>query len=102
MDFNDPRVSRGGNVWQHLRTFKKRLLDAVRVEDLKLDGEWIEHGNDWALTLPMVEMARKPVHIPDALYLYEPNVESQKARRREQEATTVRVVSRPRHPRLET
>ena len=32
------------NVWQHLRTFRKRLFDAIAAEDLKLDGQWIDTG----------------------------------------------------------
>jgi hypothetical protein len=29
-------------------------------------------AEDWAFMLPMVEMARKPVHITEPLYFYEP------------------------------
>ena len=29
VDLGDPRGARGGNVWQHLRSFKKRLFDAI-------------------------------------------------------------------------
>ena len=35
---DNPR-SRGSNVWQHLRTFRKCLFDGIAVEDLKLVGE---------------------------------------------------------------
>ena len=38
VDFDNPR-SRGSNVWQHLRTFRKSLFDAISVEDLQLDNE---------------------------------------------------------------
>ena len=62
------------NVWQHLRTFRKRLFDAIVVEDLKLDGQWIDIATDWAFMIPIVEMASSPRHIPDPLYLYEPAV----------------------------
>ena len=29
--FDQPREHRGGNVWQHLRSFRKRLFDAIRT-----------------------------------------------------------------------
>ena len=57
------------NVWQHLRTFRKRLFDAIDVEDLKIDGEWIDLAADWAFMVPIVEMASSPRHIEEPLYL---------------------------------
>ena len=48
VDFDDPR-SRSSNVWQHLRTFRKYLFDAICVDDLKINGGWIELANDWRL-----------------------------------------------------
>ena len=71
--FDRPREHRGGNVWQHLRSFRKRLFDAIPDDALRLDGEYIDLANDWAYMLPIVEMARNPVHIADALYLHEPS-----------------------------
>ena len=40
---------------------------------LRLGGEYIDLANDWAYMLPIVEMARNPVHIAEALYLHEPS-----------------------------
>ena len=60
------------NVWQHLRTFRKRLFDAIDIKDLKIDGEWIDVATDWAFMVPIVEMASNPRHIAEPLYLYEP------------------------------
>ena len=71
--FDRPREHRGGNVWQHLRSFRKRLFDAIPDDALRLDGEYIDLGNDWAYTLPIVEMAKRPVHIAEPLYLHEPS-----------------------------
>ena len=48
VDFDKPR-SWDSNVWQHLRTFKKYLFDAIDVEDLKVDGEWIDLANEWGI-----------------------------------------------------
>ncbi len=60
-------------MWQHLRSFRKRLFDAIRDEALRLDGDYADLACDWAFMLPIVEMAGKPVHIPEALYLHEPS-----------------------------
>ena len=69
--FDDPRRW-DSNVWQHLRSFRKRLFDAIDVEDLKINGEWIEVATDWAFMVPIIEMASSPRHIPEVLHLYEP------------------------------
>ncbi|HEX2922975.1 MAG TPA: glycosyltransferase [Chloroflexota bacterium] len=75
VDFVNPRASRGGNVWQHLRTFKKSLYDQVPADYLKLDGEWVRHTEDWAFMVPMVELSIKPVHINKPIYFYQPSAD---------------------------
>ena len=75
VDFKEPRIRRGGNVWQHLRTFRKYLFDSIDPEDLKIEGKWIEKADDWAYMIPMVEMAQRPEVILDYLYFYEPSPE---------------------------
>ena len=100
VDFDNPR-SWGSNVWQHLRTFKKYLFDAIDVEDLKLDGEWIDLANDWAFMIPIVEMASNPRHIPDPLYLYEPAAPKRQSDRRKRESIVARILTKPRYSRLD-
>lgn len=75
VQFKEPRKNRGGNVWQHLRTFRKYLYDRIPQEDLKLDGEWIPHAEDWAYMVPIVEMAKNPINIQSTIYFYEPSVD---------------------------
>ncbi len=96
-NLEDPRGNRGGAVWQHLRTFKKRLFDAIRVNDLKFDGEWIELANDWAFMLPIVEMAMNPVHISAKHYLYEPANQRDPDYVDERDRVIARIVSRPQY-----
>ena len=93
-DLANPRANRGGNVWQHLRTFRKRLFDAIAVDDLKLDGDWIDLANDWAYMLPIVEMARNPVHIPAQLYLHQPSTPKDAATLRRRDANIARIVGK--------
>ena len=97
VDLADPRGSRGGNVWQHLRTFKKYLFDAICIEDLKMGKEWIELASDWAFMLPIVEMSSRPVHIPDTLYIYDPSPRERGHHERERESTISRIIARPRY-----
>ena len=73
VNFSDPRANRGGNVWQHLRTFRKSLFNRIKLDDLRVNGTWVPLSSDWALMLPMVEMAKNPVWIRKAIYLHEPS-----------------------------
>ncbi|MDE0419630.1 MAG: glycosyltransferase [Gammaproteobacteria bacterium] len=93
--FDNPRRHRGGNVWQHLRSFRKRLFDAIPDEDLRLDGEYVDLANDWAYMLPIVEMADHPVYIEEPLYLHEPSGTGKGADRAEREAIIARIVAKP-------
>jgi 2-polyprenyl-3-methyl-5-hydroxy-6-metoxy-1,4-benzoquinol methylase/glycosyltransferase involved in cell wall biosynthesis len=70
--FEQPREHRGGNVWQHLRSFRKSLFEAVPDHYLRLDGNYVEIASDWALMLPMAELAESPRWIREAVYLHEP------------------------------
>ena len=87
------RFFRKHNVWQHLRSFRKRLFDAVPEEALRLDGEYVDIASDWAFMLPIVEMAAHPVHITEPLYLYEPSGTGKGAGRADREATIARIVA---------
>ena len=93
-DFGEPR-SWNSNVWQHLRTFRKYLFDAIDVEDLKLDGEWIDLANDWAFMVPMVEMASSPRLIPEPLYIYEPAEPKRREDRQERDSVIARILAKP-------
>ena len=94
--FDRPRERRGGNVWQHLRSFRKRLFDAVPDETLRLDGDYVDIATDWAFMLPIVEMAAHPVHVVEPFYLYEPSGTGKGAERADREATIARIVAKVR------
>jgi hypothetical protein len=95
VDFAEPRSRRGGNVWQHLRSFRKSLFDAVPDEELRIDGDYVDLASDWALMLPMVELARNPQWIRAQLYLHEPGDRRDAAYRAEREAVIARLMARP-------
>ena len=89
--FNNPR-RRDSNVWQHLRTFKKYLFDAIAVDDFKIDGKWIDRATDWAFMVPIIEMATNPQFIPDPLYLYEPATTKDEKNQQERDAIIERIL----------
>jgi broad specificity phosphatase PhoE/glycosyltransferase involved in cell wall biosynthesis len=93
--FDNPRQSRGGNVWQHLRSFRKYLFDAIPDHDLRIDGSYVDIAVDWAFMLPIVELAEHPVWIREPLYLYEPSGLGKGPSREERERQIAAVVSRP-------
>lgn len=90
-----PRAHRGGNVWQHLRSFRKSLFDQVPDEYLRLDGSYVELASDWALMLPMAELARSPRWIQECLYLHEPGGPRNAASRSQREAVIAALMARP-------
>ncbi len=95
VDFTSPRSSNGGNVWQHLRSFKKELFDAIPDDYLKIDGEWVQHTEDWAFMLPMVEIAHRPIHIEELLYFYEPSTSKSRRPLDDRERIIAMMLSKP-------
>ena len=93
VSFDSPRRW-DSNVWQHLRTFKKRLFDALDMEDLKIDGQWIDLATDWAFMVPIVEMASSPRHITQPLYLYEPAAPKSDDNRRQRDSVIARILAK--------
>ena len=92
-NFDNPRRW-DSNVWQHLRTFKKRLFDAITVDDFKIDKEWIDPATDWAFMVPIIEMASNPRFIPDRLYLYDPATSEDEGSRRKRDYIIKRILSK--------
>jgi glycosyltransferase involved in cell wall biosynthesis/peptidoglycan/xylan/chitin deacetylase (PgdA/CDA1 family) len=95
VDFSDPRGNRGGNVWQHLRTFRKSLFDRIRISDFKINGDWIDLANDWAYMLPLVEIAKKPTWLRQKLYLHEPSTSRHADERAARENIISQIVAKP-------
>lgn len=79
-NFVNPRLY-GGNVWQHIRTFKKYLFDSLSFDDLKIKIKqqqtddillskrfsqkmiFPEHCWDFTYMIPIVEMSENPMWI---------------------------------------
>ena len=96
-----PRQARGGNVWQHLRTFQKYLFDAIPDHDLRVGGRYVDIAVDWSFMLPIVEMAHRKVWIREPLYLYEPSGLGKGQDRSNRESQIGAIVAKPsRRPRV--
>lgn len=79
-NFSNPR-SYGGNVWQHIRTFRRYLFESLRFSDLKIENRncctedtllarrfshknvFPEHCWDFTYMIPIVEMSDNPMWI---------------------------------------
>ncbi|MGQ0615082.1 MAG: glycosyltransferase [Planctomycetaceae bacterium] len=81
-------------VWQHLRTFRKRLFDSIPDELLRLDGEYVDLASDWAFMVPMALRARRPVWIREPLYLHEPSGEGKRRDQARRELVIGRLLDR--------
>lgn len=95
-DFTAPRENWGGDVWIHLRAFRKRLFDALPEEALQLDGSWIEHCTDYATMIPIVEMCARPTYIREYLYFHERSTPHTAELRREKDVLIRRILDKPR------
>jgi hypothetical protein len=93
--FEAPRESFGGDVWIHMRAFKKRLFDLIPDDALQLDGSWVEHCEDYALMIPIVELSARPKYVPEYLCWHERSTVLDGAARRQHEVTIERLLAKP-------
>jgi glycosyltransferase involved in cell wall biosynthesis len=84
-NFVNPR-NNGGNVWQHIRTFKKYLFDSLDISDLKitntnqsaitkaLSNQWLPGCADFAMMVPIIELSKNPMQLDGFCYYHEREV----------------------------
>lgn len=72
IDFENVHSGRMGDVWLHVRSFRKYLFDAIDPSWFKDDGEWIDEFNELTFMVPMAEMASDPIQVRAPLYLWQP------------------------------
>ncbi len=101
VDFANPRKT-GGNVWQHLKTFKKYLFDAVplpyfkhKEETVKLyKNKWLQSCDDFAFMVPIVEMSQQPIQLDDINYYYERHYEKRNDNRGIKEQCIAEILTK--------
>lgn len=98
--FTDVRAHWGSEVWIHLRSFRKRLFDAIPDEALRIDGEWIPECTDYATMIPIVEMCQRPTYIPEYLYFHERTTPRTPETRRRKDAIIRHILAKQVLPRL--
>ncbi|MFP4145079.1 MAG: glycosyltransferase family 2 protein [Phycisphaeraceae bacterium] len=94
-DFRDPRAHWGGEVWIHLRSFRKRLFDALPRDTFKIGDTWIGQCTDYATMIPIVELAQCPVYIPEYLYYHERTTPRTPERRVVKDEIIRRILAKP-------
>ena len=94
--FEDLDKPDGGNVWIHLRSFRKKLFEQIRKEDLQTNGQWLEHCNDYAAMIPIVKSSKKSVMIEEYLYYHERTTENTTEIRKEKDSAIRQIIDRAR------
>lgn len=64
-DYTSPRLKGGGNVWAHLRAFRKSLFMAVPAAEWDLPNEYFDALSDYLMMVPMAEMSRRPMWVDE-------------------------------------
>ena len=104
VDFINPRECGGGNVWQHLKTFKKYLFDSIPLTYFKYSGiekvklnknPWFEKCDDYAFMIPMVEMSQNPLQLDFINYFYERDYGNINENRELKEKCVKGILSKP-------
>lgn len=88
-------VKKGGDVWIHLRAFTKALFDQVPEDYFKVDGRWIERCTDYATMVPIVELARSPIYIPEYLCWHERHTLLDAEGERHRDASITALMNKP-------
>jgi hypothetical protein len=94
-NFENARETYGGDVWIHLRAFKKRLFDALPDELLQEGGEWLAMCTDYATMVPMSEIAGKPVYLPHFTCWHERSTRYSEETSRQRDGLVLRLLSKP-------
>jgi uncharacterized radical SAM superfamily Fe-S cluster-containing enzyme len=112
-NFINPRLY-GGNVWQHIRSFKKYLFDSLSFEDLKIVNRlkktddillakrfshkmlFPEHCWDFTYMIPIVEMSRNPMWVNYFNVFHDRTTENTKEVKKRKEEIISEVLAKPR------
>ena len=92
--FERPRKEWGADVWIHLRSFQKKLFDQVSEDAFKVDGDWIAECTDYATMIPIVELASRPIYLPEYLYYHERTTPRTAETRARKDAVIRRILAK--------
>lgn len=106
LDLLHPRLY-GGNLWQHLHSFKKYLYDSLNLRDLQIKGDskenkkfgieyhWPEYCVDYSYMVPIVEMASNPVLIDTFNYFHNRTTITDSALRIKKDEIIKEILAKP-------
>jgi uncharacterized radical SAM superfamily Fe-S cluster-containing enzyme len=109
VNFVNPREY-GGNVWQHIRTFKKYLFDSLDISDLKvtdtnqsaikraLSNQWLPDCTDYAMMIPIIEMCSNPVQMDCFTYYYEREITGSQQKTIKEQCIADILNKKPKNP----
>ena len=99
-DYDNSREKGGGNVWTHLRGFRKSLFQRIPKDHLRTDGHWVDDVTDYAIMIPATELAQKPVFIHEDFCYYHERAPYSTERKHEQQGILRKLLAYPRLSRL--
>lgn len=88
------RETYGGDVWIHMRAFRKRLFDELPDAALEVDGEPLAYLIDYATMIPIAERARSPLYLPRYRYWHERSTVLDAAGVRERDRIIERILAK--------
>lgn len=112
-NFINPRLY-GGNVWQHIRSFKKYLFDSLSFDDLKIANKqqqaddillgkrfsqkvlFPEYCSDFTYMIPIVEMAENPMWINHFNVYHDRTTPNTFATKQRKEEIISEILAKPR------
>jgi len=78
IDFRWPWERHGDNIWLHPKTFRKYLFDQAIPYLKDEQGLYYKVNTDFAMMLPILYKAKKPIFIDMILYYFEPSTQNQR------------------------
>lgn len=112
-NFSNPRLY-GGNVWQHIRTFRKYLFDSLQLSDLKIPSSTNDNMDDillskrfsksmkfpeycWDFTymIPIIEMSSNPMWIESFNILHDRTTLNTPAIKQQKEHIIATILAKP-------
>ncbi len=111
-NFINPRLY-GGNVWQHIRSFKKYLFDSLDFDDLKIANKqkqiddvllgkrfnkkvvFPEHCWDFTYMIPIVEMSENPMWIDNFNIFHDRTTKNTEEIKKRKEEIISEILAKP-------
>ena len=102
VNFSDPNKN-GGNVWQHIKSFRKYLFTSIPLNYLKYsdsgriyERKWYDVCDDYAMMIPIINMSVSPYQMDNIVYYYDKDINVNPKNKRLEELYISDILSKPR------